>query len=134
MMKFLRLLAAALAFSALTVHAGNAPIINHEAVPAVRASGEPASAQQILAAMQVAGAQRGWQITPAGPGKAVGVLDVRGKHTVTTDITVGKGQYAIKYKDSSNMNYNPGNNSIHPKYNTWVQTFVSDVRIQLLKP
>ena len=134
-MKILRLLAAVLAFAALTVHArGSVPIINHEAVPALRVSGEPATAQQILAAMQAAGGRRGWQVAPAGPGKAIGTLNVRGKHTISTDITLAKGQYAIKYRDSSNMDYAAGSNEIHPKYNMWVQTFIDDVRIQLTRP
>lgn len=134
-MKILRLLAAVLAFVALTVHArGSVPIVDHEAVPAVRASGQPATPQQILAAMQAAGARRGWQVSPAGPGKAVGLLNVRGKHSVSTDITLGKGQYAIKYRDSSNMDFEAGSNLIHPKYNMWVQTFIDDVRMQLLQP
>ena len=134
-MKILRLLAAVLAFAALTVHArGSVPIINHEAVPALRATGAPASPQQILAAMQAAGAPRGWQVAPAGPGKAVGTLNVRGKHSISTDITLANGQYAIKYRDSSNMNYEPGSGEIHPKYNMWVQTLIDDTRMQLIKP
>jgi hypothetical protein len=133
-MKLLRLLAAILAFAALTVHArGSVPVINHEAVPAVRASGEPATAPQILAAMQAAGGLRGWQVAPSGPGKAIGTLNVRGKHSISTDITLAKGQYSIKYRDSSNMNYEPVG-LIHPKYNMWVQTFMDDVRMQLAKP
>jgi len=134
-MNILRLLAVALAFIALNAHArGSVPIINHEAVPAVTASGKPASAEQIRAALQAAGAPRGWQITPAGSGKALAVLNVRGKHSISADISYDSGQYAIKYRDSSNMNYEPGTNLIHPKYNTWVQTLIDDTRIQLSKP
>jgi hypothetical protein len=134
-MKILRLLAAVLAFAALNAHArGSVPIINHEAVPAITASGKPASAEQIRAAMQAAGAPRGWQITPTGTGKALAVLNVRGAHTVSADITFASGQYAIKYRDSTNMNYEAGTNLIHPKYNMWVQTLINDTRIQLSKP
>lgn len=136
-MKILRLAALAVAFAALTAHARNSvPIVNHEAVPAVRASGQPASADQIRAAMQAAGTARGWQITPAGAGKAVAVLNVRGKHMVSADVSYSSGRYSIKYRDSSNMNYEPGEGAgrIHPKYNMWVQTLIDDTRIQLSRP
>jgi hypothetical protein len=135
-MKILRLLAIAVAFVALNVHArGSVPVINHDAVQAVRASGQPASAEQIRAAMQTAGAARGWQITPAGNGKALAVLNVRGKHSISADISYAAGRYSITYRDSSNMNYEPGEGAgkIHPKYNAWVQTLIDDTRMQLAK-
>ena len=134
-MKILRLLAAVLAFVALNAHArSGVPILNHEGVPAITASGKPASAEQIRAALQAAGAPRGWQITPAGNGKALAVLNVRGKHSISADISYAAGQYSIKYRDSTNMNYEAGTNLIHPKYNMWVQTLIDDTRIQLYKP
>jgi hypothetical protein len=137
-MKILRLLAAVLALAAaLNAHArGNVPIVDHEAIPAARASGQPATAEQIRTALQMAGANRGWQITPAGNGKALAVLNVRGKHSVSTEITYGPGKYSIKYRDSNNMNYEAGDGAgtIHPKYNAWVQTLIDDTRMQLLKP
>ena len=137
-MKILRLLAAVLALAAaLNAHArGNVPIVNHEAIAATRASGQPASADQIRNALQTAGGNRGWQITPAGAGKALAVLNVRGKHTISADISYAAGKYSIKYRDSSNMNYEAGEGAgtIHPKYNMWVQTLIDETRIQLLKP
>jgi hypothetical protein len=136
-MKILRLLAIVLAFAALNAHArGSVPIVNHEAVPALRASGQPASAEQIRLALQTAGAARGWQITPAGAGKALAVLNVRGKHSISADISYAAGKYSIKYRDSSNMNYEPGEGSglIHPKYNAWVQTLIDETRMQLARP
>lgn len=137
-MKILRLLAIALAFAAAAqVHArGSVPVINHESIAATRASGQPASAEQIRTALQAAGAARGWQITPAGNGKALAVLNVRGKHSISADISYGPGQYSIKYRDSSNMDYKAGEGAgtIHPKYNMWVQTLIDDTRMQLIKP
>jgi hypothetical protein len=134
-MKILRLLAAVLAFAVIGAHArGSVPVVNHEAVPAVRATGQPATPQQILAAMQAVGPARGWQVVPNGPTGAIATLDVRDKHRIAADITFAPGTYAIKYRDSSNMNYEAASNRIHPKYNMWVQTFMDDVRIQLAKP
>lgn len=135
MNKMLRLvLAAVLACAALGSQArGNVAIVNHEAIPATTASGKPASAEQIRAALASAGGPRGWQITPAGAGKALAVLNVRGKHSVSADIAYASGQYSIKYRDSSNMNYDAAAGTIHPKYNAWVQTLIDDTRMQLLK-
>jgi hypothetical protein len=131
-MKILRLLAVVLAFLALNAHArGSEPVFDVEAVPALTVSGKPASAEQIRTAMQLAGAVRGWQITPAGNGKAVALLNVRGKHSISADISYSHGQYAIKYRDSTNMNYEASTNTIHPKYNVWVRTLIDDTRIQL---
>jgi hypothetical protein len=134
MSKILRLVLLALAFATANVHArGNVAVINHEAVPATTASGKAATPEQIRAALQAAGAPRGWQITPAGSGKALAVLNVRGKHSVSADISYASGEYSIKYRDSSNMNYEPASNTIHPKYNMWVQTLVDETRMQLQK-
>jgi hypothetical protein len=134
MKKIVCALAIAAACLALDAQArGSVPVIDHEAVPALRASGEPASAAQIQAALQAAGSARGWQITPAGNGKAVALLSVRGKHSVTADITIDQGRYAIKYRESSNMNYEPATRAIHPKYNMWVQALIDDTRVQLAK-
>jgi hypothetical protein len=135
-MKILHLLPVAVAVVAFNAHArGSVPIVNHEAVPALRATGQPASAEQIRAAMQAAGAPRGWQFTPAGAGKSLAVLNVRGKHSVSADVTYASGRYSIKYRESSNMNYEPGEGAgrIHPKYNLWVQTLIDDTRVQLAK-
>ena len=129
-----RLLALVLAFAVLNAVArGNVPVVNHEAVPAVTASGQPAAPDQIRAALQAAGAPRGWMITPTGNGKALAVLDVRGKHQVSADITYTSGQYSIKYRDSSNMSYDARSNTIHPKYNMWVEKLVEDTRAQLAR-
>jgi hypothetical protein len=133
-MKFLRLVAIALAFFALNAHArGSVPIMNFEAVPAMTASGQPATVQQIRTALQAAGTPRGWQITQSSQSQSLAVLNVRGKHSVSADITYTRGQYSIKYRDSSNMNYEPSG-LIHPKYNMWVQTLMDETRIQLARP
>ena len=132
MKNILRLWAIVLAFAAFNVHARGVPIVDHEAVPAVTGSGKPASAEQIRLALQIAGAPRGWQITPSGPGKAFAVLMVR-KHTVTVDVSYTSGQYSIKYRDSTNMDYDPERKLIHGNYNKWVQTLMTDTRVQLLQ-
>jgi len=109
------------------------PIVNYASVPAVTASGQPATEDQILSALKIAGAGHGWEVTSAANGKALAVLNVRGKHSVSADIEYSPGRYSIKYRESINLNYAAGD-LIHPNYNKWVQTLVDDVRQQLLKP
>lgn len=135
MTKTLRLIAAALvAFAALGAHArSNVAIENHDAIPAVTAAGKPATPEQIRAALQAAGGPRGWTFRPVAPGKTLAVLDVRGKHQVSADIAMKSGEYSIKYRDSQNMNYDAGANTIHPKYNQWVDKLILDTRVQLAK-
>ena len=125
MNKILRLAAAGLlALAACSASArGNVPVVNHEAIPATTAAGRPATPDQIRDALQAAGGPRGWEITPAGKGKALAVLNVRGKHSVSADISYGPGQYAIRYRDSTNMNYDAAANSIHPALPTRRRVF-----------
>ena len=70
-----------------------------------------------------AGTDLGWQITRVGPGEMEGAILVRGKHRVQVSIPydVTNKTYAIKYKSSSNMEYNAENRTIHPNYNSWIQ-------------
>lgn len=135
MKKILRLLAITLALAAAAnaFARGNVPVVNRESIPATNIAGKPVSADQIRNALITAGAQRGWNIKPTGPGSATAFLDVRGKHSVTVDITYKAGEYSIKYRDSTNLKYDPAANSIHPKYNEWVQKLIDDTRVQLLK-
>lgn len=131
------LLAAALSLSALAVQArGSVPIVNRDDVVAVRSNGLPASAAAIRTAFLTAGQARGWVIAVSQPGKLLATLDVRGKHTVSADVTYSEGKYSVRYRDSVNMNYGPGTDGsgvIHPHYNKWVDTLVQDVRIELAK-
>jgi hypothetical protein len=130
-------LAGLLALAALTAQArSTVPVVNHQDVLAVRSTGLPASADRIRAAFLAAGAARGWQIAVVEPGKLLGTLNVRGKHTVSADITYADGKFSVRYRDSINMNYTPGgdgNGLIHPSYNKWVDFLMQDVRVELAR-
>jgi hypothetical protein len=130
MQKFVRLLALALALFAANAQArSTVPVQNFENVAAVRSSGGPLNGQQIKAAIASAASARGWLVSDQGPGHSVATLHVRGKHTVSVDISYGSGQYSVKYKDSVNMNFADGN--IHPHYNKWVASLVDTIRAEI---
>ncbi|MCG2594676.1 hypothetical protein LZ009_18005 [Ramlibacter sp. XY19] len=133
MIRILRLFALAAALIALNAQAKNVdPIGNFENQSATNASGQPATVQQIKAALSNGGGPRGWTFKEVGPGQLVGSLNVRNKHQVMVDIAVTPGMFSIKYKDSANMNYDGA--MINPHYNKWLKILADDARKELAKP
>lgn len=78
-----------------------------------------------------AGSERNWRFTPAGPGKLVGKVNVRGKHSATVNITFDTETYSIEYVDSDNLKYDPETNSIHPNYNQWIMLLDNDIQSEI---
>lgn len=113
------------------------PIVNHEDVLVETTSGRKLSAEEVRQAITSAPAPRGWQFSEPAPGRLIATLNVRGKHTIVTEITYSATKYSIRYKDSVNMKYSPGGpngqGQIHPFYNTWVDELRSAIRTQLIK-
>lgn len=103
------------------------PPVNDIAAAPVTTS-RPATLQEIERAIRTAGAGLGWQMVPRGPGKVEGTLNVRA-HRAVVDISFDAKNYSIKYKDSSNLNYD--GNSIHPQYNNWIINLDRAIRAQL---
>lgn len=129
-MKFLHLLAGLLI--ALNVGAASArtpvPIVNFDNVTFTTATGKKLDENQIQQAVIRAATQHQWTTTPAGENKLIASLNVRGKHTITVDISWTADTYSIRYKSSVNMDFaeqgkgaapQPGP-VIHPFYNKWV--------------
>lgn len=110
------------------------PVVDHDNIEVVPGSGQKPSLEQMQKTLAVAGRARGWVLKPVGPGKMLGTLNVRGKHTIVVDVTYKPGSYSIAYKDSVNMNaeQRDGAQLIHPKYNAWVDTFMQDVQTAFL--
>ncbi|BAS68333.1 hypothetical protein [Bathymodiolus septemdierum thioautotrophic gill symbiont] len=75
-----------------------------------------------------AGAGLGWIIKKKNSGHMVGKLALR-KHVAIVDITYTKNSYSIKYKDSTNLNYDGTN--IHSNYNGWIQNLQNAINVQL---
>lgn len=91
------------------------------------------SADAVQKAILAACSQRGWHATNVSPGLIEARIVVRGKHTVVVDIPYTAEKYSIKYKSSSNMEYQADKGKIHPNYNKWVNLLNNDINIQLAK-
>lgn len=130
MKNFLLLFALLSALLATQAQAHNvAPIGNFEGQQAPIASGQPASVAQIKAALTAAGSALGWQVVSTGANEMVATINVRGKHSVSTRISIEPGMYSIQYKDSTGMNYD--GTRINPHYNTWVRNLSESARVKL---
>ena len=86
------------------------------------------SAQQVEQAIISAGNSLGWQMRPVGAGKIEGTLVLR-DHRAVVDIDYSPRTYSIRYKDSSNLNYDGG--SIHKNYNGWIENLDRAIRVRL---
>jgi len=122
-------------FLAVPAHARSAiPLVNLENQTLAAAGGKALGLDDIARALRLAAPKRGWLIEETGPGKAIGTLEVRGKHTIKVDIRYTEKAISFTYKDSFNMKYgkdDDGNPVIHPFYIKWVQNLLSDVRAEV---
>ena len=111
------------------------PIVDHENVTVVTASGKPLRADQVMQAIQKAASGNKWEILKAPESnKLSATLRVRNKHTVVVGITYSAESYTLKYQESINMNYRKdaeGKPVIHPFYNRWVQQLNDSIRAEL---
>lgn len=86
------------------------------------------SLEQVRKAILIAGAQRGWSMTPVQDG----VIDAKlAKRDFSTHIKINYSstQYSIQYVDSTNLNAKNG--MIHNNYNRWIANLDKDIKIQL---
>ncbi len=110
------------------------PLVNLENQSIAAASGKALSLDDVARALRQAVPVRNWRIEEVGPGRAVAILEVRGKHMVKLDVSYTDKSISFNYKDSANMKYgqdDEGRPVIHPFYMKWVQNLLSDVRIEL---
>ena len=89
---------------------------------------KPLSMSGMESAIIGAGIGLGWRMVPQTPGQIEGVLALRDHRAVVT-VTYDTKSYSIKYKDSSNLNYD--GKSIHKNYNGWVENLDKAIRSNL---
>ncbi|MEW6551504.1 MAG: hypothetical protein AB1389_05160 [Campylobacterota bacterium] len=100
--------------------------INNNAV----ASTEKATIQDVGNAIIRAGVGLGWSMKKVKDGEIQGTIALR-THTATISITYDTKEYSIKYVDSTNLDYNPTNNTIHKNYNGWIQNLNKAIQAQI---
>jgi hypothetical protein len=103
------------------------PVYNVVQAPVVANKANP-SLDEIRQAIVRAGTQLTWQMKPTRPGHIVGTLAVR-THIAVVDIEYDRNSYSIKYRDSTNLNYDGTN--IHRNYNGWIQNLDKAIKSQL---
>ena len=92
-------------------------------IPAV--SERKLSLDEVKAAIIRGANSRGWTIESQAPGVITANIVMRNKHSATVDICYTETSFDIKYRDSSNLKYNPQTKTIHPNYDRWV-SYLSD--------
>lgn len=122
--KTLKILIPAIAL--LVVGCRIAPVYNVEQSQIT--TSRPVSMGEVEQTIRQAGASLGWQMVPKGPGSIEGTLLLR-EHRAVVDIKYDTKSYSIKYKDSSNLQYD--GTSIHSNYNGWVQRLDNTIRARL---
>ena len=88
-----------------------------------------ASLDDIQKAIQRAGAGYGWNIYAKEPGRRRGELAVR-RHKVAVDIPFTKDSFGIEYVSSEQMKHS-GGNTIHKKYNLWINNLARAIRTEV---
>ena len=106
------------------------PIRNIDNAP-VNLSSANYDLSDVTKAIKTAGVGLGWQMKEETPGHIVGTLHLR-SHVAIVDITYTLDDYSISYKDSTNLKYNPGSNSIHSSYNRWIGNLVKEIDGRLI--
>ena len=85
---------------------------------------------KVYDAIKMAGASKGWIITNVKPGLAMGKLNAR-SHTAIVEIPYTENSFSIRYKDSTDLNYDASNNQIHKNYNGWIKNLENAINVQL---
>ncbi|CAB5499438.1 hypothetical protein [uncultured Gammaproteobacteria bacterium] len=86
------------------------------------------SVANIERAIVRAGTGLGWVMTKKSDKHIVGKLTLR-THLAVIDITYDKNSYSIKYKDSTNLNYD--GSKIHTNYNGWIQNLQRSIDLRI---
>jgi hypothetical protein len=109
---------------------GGGQIYSVKDAPIQTATGKEPSLEDVQKAIITAGAGLGWQMAIVKPGEIVGTLNVRSHQAVVT-IPYTTKTYSILYKDSNNLKYDAGKQTIHDNYTGWVQRLDSAIRSRL---
>jgi hypothetical protein len=89
--------------------------------------------EQISKAIKVGVTSRtGWLVTKEEPGQIEATLNVR-QHMLKVNIPYSTASVAIKYVDSTNLDYSEKNGTrvIHPKWGSWTRNILSDIQREL---
>jgi hypothetical protein len=109
---------------------GGGQIYSVKDAPIQTATGKEPSLEDVQKAIITAGVGLGWQMAISKPGEIVATLNVRSHQAVVT-IPYTTKTYSILYKDSNNLKYDAGKQTIHDNYTGWVQRLDGAIRSRL---
>lgn len=103
------------------------PIYNVENA-AIVANKKTLSKNDVRKAIIRAGSSLGWTVNKTKSGPLIATLNIR-QHMAQVEISYDTKSYSIRYKDSTNLNYDGIN--IHKKYRLWIQNLDRAINVQL---
>ena len=81
-------------------------------------------------AIMRAGGGLGWQMQNVSEGEIIGTLILR-DHVAKVKIPYTATDYSILYVDSTNLKYDPAENTIHSNYNGWISRLNAAIQTQV---
>lgn len=129
MKKFLMLTIAAV-MSVMFLGCGKVSVQNYNNMSVEDVANRATSTAEIEKAIIRAGSGLGWVMKKMNDGNIQGTLVLR-KHEAVVAIKYNSREYSINYVESKNLDYDPGENTIHQNYNGWVQNLNKAIRVQL---
>jgi hypothetical protein len=110
----------------------SAPMVNVDRVniPPMNEKNPQVAMEKITKAIVQAGAGQGWEMRVTRPGQIMGTLRDRDDVAVV-DIPYSNTSYSIRYRESSNLLYDPSTKTIHRSYNDWIKELDHAIRAQL---
>jgi hypothetical protein len=109
---------------------GGAQIYQVKDAPVHTASGKELGMEEVRKEIVAAGVAAGWQMAVSKPGEIIGTLNVR-SHQAVVSIPYTTKTYSILYKDSMNLKYDAGSQTIHENYASWIQKLDGAIRSRL---
>lgn len=96
-----------------------ATLQNPTNIPVVGATGKSLSEAQVKQAILAGAKEKGWVARELTPGVISASLAIR-SHLAEVEIPYSSTSYSIIYKNSSNLDYEAKDQTIHNQYNNWV--------------
>ena len=88
------------------------------------------SSAKVYKLIQRAGYSLGWEVTKIDEGLAKATIHLR-EHVAVVEISYDSDSFSIKYKDSTNLNYNAQDGTIHKNYNGWIRNLEKQINLEL---
>lgn len=107
-----------------------ATIQNYNNIPIEDIVNKNVSITEIEKSILRAGTRLGWIMKKINNGQIQGKFILK-KHEANVIIKYSLRDYSISYFDSSNLDYNSNENTIHQNYNVWVKNLNNAISLQL---